>query len=81
MGELNVVSFVNEGRRVVKNRTNLLPAVFVKIISFIFSMTVAMMLIYTEQRWTGFAIYAKEIVELILFILFVLKRRKDGTVL
>lgn len=75
--QLNVVSFVNSRRR--KGEPILKP-ILVKMFMFTFMVTLAMILIYSDQKWAGYAIYGKEVVEFIVFICYMVKRRRNGTV-
>ena len=75
--QLNVVSFVNSRRR--KGEPILKP-ILVKMFMFTFMVTLAMILIYSDQNWAGYVIYGKEVVEFIVFICYMVKRRRNGTV-
>lgn len=75
--QLNVVSFVNSRRR--KGEPILKP-ILVKMFMFTFMVTLAMILIYSDQKWAGYVIYGKEVVEFIVFICYMVKRRRNGTV-
>lgn len=69
---IDVVGFVNEGR--AKKHDELRP-ILVKLAFFTAMITLAVMLTYTKEFWVGYVIYAKEVVEFILFIWF-LRRHK-----
>lgn len=74
---INVVSFVNDSRR--KDQPILQP-IMAKMVLFTCMITLAMILIYSDQKWAGYVIYGKEVFEFILFICYVVKRRKHGKV-
>lgn len=75
--KLDVVSFVNSRNR--KGEPILRP-ILVKMFMFTFMVTLAMVLIYSDMKWAGYIIYGKEVVEFIIFICFMVKRRRNGTV-
>lgn len=68
---LNVVSFVNEGK---KKADPVRPILF-KLVMFTVAITLSMILI-SNDIWIGYAVYAKEVIEFILFIYFLKKERR-----
>lgn len=72
MTSLNVVGFVAKGR---KEDNGILAPVLVKLAIFTMMITLAMILVYTEEKWIGIIVYIKEVVEFALFIYFLKKRR------
>ena len=73
---IDVVSFVNKRHK----GEQILRPILVKMFLFTFMVTIGMILIYTDQKWAGYVVYGKEVIEFIVFICFMVRRRKNGMV-
>ena len=76
--QIEIMPFVN--RRRVQKEEPILTPIIVKMVMFTCMITLAMMLIYSDQSWAGYFIYGKEAVEFAVFIAYMVKRRKNGRV-
>lgn len=70
--KINVVGFVNDN----SCRVNVLKPILVKLVIFTATITLAMMLFYSTEKWAGIAIYAKEVLEFVLFIVYLTRKKK-----
>ncbi len=66
-----------DGVRAISERgRSILFPIIAKIVYFAFTITLAMMLFYRGEEVIGIALYAKEVVEFIMLILYLMRRRK-----
>lgn len=75
--QLDIMPFM-DGRK--RRPEPILRPIMIKMVFFTFAVTIAMISIYTEEQWTGYIIYGKEVLEFIVFVCFMAGRRRNGRI-
>lgn len=73
--DLQLASIVNDHSNNNREKESDTIPILVKVAYLIGMVTLAMILIFNGS-WVGYVIYAKEVVEFVMFILFLKKRRR-----
>lgn len=76
--QLSVPNFMIKPEKKKAKRDGILAPILVKVLIIIFMVTVAMILIHRGQRVLGGIIYGKEVMELIAFVMFMVRRRSEN---
>ena len=74
--QIQVMSFINENKesRPIRRQENFISPIMVKVAIMAFMITVAMLLI-GQGNFLGYVIYGKEVLEFVMFVGYVVKRR------
>jgi hypothetical protein len=76
--QLSVPSFMIKPDKKKAKRDGILAPILVKVLIIVFMVTVAMILIHRGQRVLGCIIYGKEVMELIMFVFYMIRRRSEN---
>ena len=76
--QLSVPNFMMKPEKKKVKRDGILVPILVKVLIIIFMVTVAMILIHRGQRVLGGIIYGKEVMELIVFVFYMVRRRSEN---
>jgi len=76
--QLSVPNFMMKPEKKKAKRNGILAPILVKVLIIVFMVTVAMILIHRGQRVLGCIIYGKEVMELIVFVFYMVKRRSEN---
>ena len=76
--QLSVPNFMMKPEKKKTKRDGILVPILVKVLIIVFMVTVAMILIHRGQRVLGCIIYGKEVMELIAFVTFMVRRRSEN---
>jgi hypothetical protein len=76
--QLSVPSFMIKPDKKKAKRDGILAPILVKVLIIVFMVTVAMILIHRGQRVLGCIIYGKEVMELIVFVFYMVRRRSEN---
>lgn len=76
--QLSVPNFMINPEKKKTKRDGILVPILIKVLIIVFMVTVAMILIHRGQRVLGCIIYGKEVMELIVFVSYMVKRRSEN---
>lgn len=76
--QLSVPNFMINPEKKKTKRDGILVPILIKVLIIVFMVTVAMILIHRGQRVLGCIIYGKEVMELIVFVFYMVKRRSEN---
>lgn len=76
--QISVPNFMMKPEKKKAKHGGILVPILVKVLIIIFMVTVAMILIHRGQRVLGCIIYGKEVMELIVFVFYMVKRRSEN---
>lgn len=76
--QISVPNFMMKPEKKKAKHGGILVPILIKVLMLIFVVTISMILLHRGQRVIGCIIYGKEVIEFILFVFYMVRRRSEN---